>query len=100
MRVFESICEIVFDEESVRPLDLEARLDALAGPMHTGWRTSLIDFFRLLGIDPSYALRRELAGEFGFARYQGRRSENILLLKAVMRELAQRGAKVPVGLLD
>lgn len=81
-------------------VDIEARLDEIAGCRFGGWRTSLIDLLRSLDIDPSYANRCDLANELGLARYQGTRDENMWILKAIMHELVRLGARVPVTLRD
>lgn len=100
MSVFGAIKDCIFAGEDDGPVDVEAAMAGLAGSSQHSWRSSLIDFFRALGIDPSYATRRELALEMGLARYQGTRDENLWLLKAVMTELASNGARVPAGMLD
>jgi hypothetical protein len=100
MSVLANIADRILAEQCSGSIDVEATLDGLAGNARGGWRTSLIDLFRALDLDPSYANRRELANELGLLRYQGTRDENLWLLKAVMHELARLGARVPVTLLD
>lgn len=65
------------------------------------WRKSIVDLLKLLDIDSSLASRKELATELG---YTGDTSDsatmNIWLHKAVMKELAENGGKVPDELKD
>ncbi len=100
MGVLATIANKIIGGQHHGTVDIEDRLDTIAGSRHGGWRTSLIDLLRALDIDPSYANRRELAAELGLVRYQGTRDENLWILKAIMRELARLGARVPVTLLD
>lgn len=100
MGVLVTIAEKLLGDRDDGTVDIEERLDAIAGTINRGWRTSLIDLFRALEIDPSYANRRELAAELGLSRYQGTRDENLWMLKAIMHELAKKGARVPLNLLD
>lgn len=84
----------------VSEVDVEARLSAMAGADGLNWRSSIVDLFKLLGLDPSYANRKELAGELGRADYEGSADDNIWLHKATMREIAKNGGKVPAGMID
>jgi hypothetical protein len=81
-------------------VDVEAQLSAMAGADDLNWRTSIVDLFKLLGIDSSYENRKELAQELGRTDYSGTAEDNIWLLKATMRELAANGGKVPADMLD
>ena len=65
------------------------------------WRTSIVDLMKLVGIDSSLANREELAKELGYAgELNGSAEMNIWLHKAVMRELAANGGRVPADLTD
>ena len=65
------------------------------------WKTSIVDLMKLLDLDPSLANRKELADELGYTGAKDGSAEmNIWLHKAVMRELAKNGGKVPAGLAD
>ena len=85
---------------AISEVDVEARLSGMAGADKLNWRTSIVDLFKLLGLDPSYANRKELAGELGRADYEGGADDNIWLLKATMGEIAKNGGKVPADMLD
>ncbi|ALH81919.1 DUF3597 domain-containing protein [Sphingopyxis macrogoltabida] len=87
----------------ISEVDVEAILSAEAAnagqPLN--WRTSIVDLMKLLGIDPSLDNRKELAKELGYTgELNGSAEMNIWLHKAVMRELAANGGRVPADLTD
>lgn len=80
---------------AISEVDVEARLDAMAGTDNLNWRTSIVDLMKLIGVDSSYANRKELAEELGNTSYSGSAEDNILLHRQTMQELAKNGGKVP-----
>ena len=65
------------------------------------WRTSIVDLMKMLGMESSLQERKDLAMELGYTgELEGSAEMNIWLHKAVMRELAKNGGKVPAELLD
>lgn len=80
---------------AISEVDVEARLDAMAGADNLNWRTSIVDLMKLIGVDSSYANRKELAEELGNTSYSGSAEDNILLHRQTMQELAKNGGKVP-----
>ena len=87
----------------ISEVDVEAILSAEAAKsgQPLNWRTSIVDLMKLLGIDSSLANRKELAQELGYTgALDGSAEMNIWLHKAVMRELAANGGKVPADLTD
>ncbi|MDO9367162.1 MAG: DUF3597 domain-containing protein [Sphingopyxis sp.] len=83
------------------PVDVDAILTAQAEGKNLNWRTSIVDLLKLVGIDPSLENRKELATELGYTgALDGSAEMNIWLHKAVMRELAANGGKVPADLTD
>lgn len=89
--------------QPVSVVDVEENLSRQAAtsgePLN--WRTSIVDLMKLLGIDPSLENRKELAQELGYTgELNGSAEMNIWLHKAVMRELAANGGKVPSDLTD
>jgi len=85
------------------PVDVDAILTAEAAKARQdlNWRTSIVDLMKLLGLDSSLADRKELAQELGYTGdLDGSAEMNIWLHKAVMRELAANGGKVPADLTD
>jgi len=86
--------------KAIDEVDVEAKLDGMAGADKLNWRTSIVDLMKLVGLDPSYANRKELATELGDNDYSGKAEENIWLHKQVMGKLAAHGGKVPPSLRD
>ena len=87
----------------ISDVDVDAILSAEAAKagQDLNWRTSIVDLMKLLDIDPSLANRKELATELGYTgALDGSAEMNIWLHKAVMRELAANGGKVPADLTD
>lgn len=88
---------------AISEVDVVANLEAIAAGKGTdlNWRTSIVDLMKLLGIDSSLSNREELAKELGYTGALGGSAEmNMWLHKAVMRELAKNGGKVPAELTD
>jgi len=88
---------------AITEVDVIANLEALQAQKGTdlNWRSSIVDLMKLLDIDSSLSNREELAKELGYTGTLGGSAEmNIWLHKAVMRELAKNGGKVPAELTD
>ena len=65
------------------------------------WRTSIVDLMKMVGMDASLQERKDLAMELGYTgELEGSAEMNVWLHKAVMRELAANGGKVPAELTD
>ena len=78
---------------------LREKAEAQGGNLN--WRTSIVDLMKLLNIDSSLENRKELAQELGYSgELNGSAEMNMWLHKAVMRELAEHGGKVPSELTD
>ena len=86
--------------QAISEVDVEAQLDAMPGADKLNWRSSIVDLMKLVGLDASYAERKELAHELGDTDYSGTAEENIWLHKQVMTKLAQNGGRVPADLRD
>ncbi len=87
----------------ISEVDVIANLEAIAQEQGAklNWKSSIVDLMKLLGIDSSLQNREELAKELGYTGALGGSAEmNIWLHKAVMRELAKNGGKVPAELTD
>ena len=84
-------------------MDVSVVLDGLAGATKEklGWRRSIVDLMKLVGIDSSLSARKELARELG---YTGDTADsatmNVWLHREVIRQLAANGGQVPEDLLD
>ena len=89
---------------TMEQVDVEQVLTGLQqekGNPDLNWRTSIVDLMKLLGIDSSLDNRKELATELGYTGDKDGSAEmNIWLHKAVMKELAKNGGKVPANLTD
>ena len=88
---------------AAEPVDVEAVLEAMAREKggQSDWRRSIVDLLKLLDLDSSLDARKELAAELEVsAGAHGSAEQNIALHRAVMRELAANGGKVPDELRD
>lgn len=85
--------------EPISEAEMEARIAAMPDADKYNWKTSIVDLMKLVGIDPSFANRKELAGELGMEGYEGTAEQNIALHHAVMNLLALEGGKVG-GILE
>lgn len=84
-------------------VDVEAVLTQLAAAKGGGgnWQSSIVDLLKLLDLDSSLDARKELAQELNVhAGADGSAEQNIALHKAVMRQLAANGGKVPASMRD
>jgi hypothetical protein len=85
-------------------VDVVAQLEKLAAanPQKLNWKTSIVDLLKLLGIDSSYAARKELATELDCpASLMGDSAQmNMWLHKTVLKKIADNGGNVPKELLD
>jgi hypothetical protein len=86
---------------AISAVDVAALLDGMPGAKALNWRTSIVDLMKLLGLDSSFAARKQLAGEL---HYDGDTNDsakmNIWLHRQVMNKLAANGGKVPADLID
>ena len=91
-------------QPQTQEVDVEQVLGQIArekGNPDLNYRTSIVDLLRLLGIDSSLDNRKELATELGYTgEKDGSAEMNIWLHKAVMKQLATHGGKVPASLTD
>lgn len=81
-----------------------AKLETLAG-VHgekLNWKVSIVDLLKLLGLDSSLAVRKELAAELGcpVEKMGDSAQMNVWLHKTVLKKLAENGGNIPVDLLD
>jgi Domain of unknown function (DUF3597) len=88
---------------AIEEVDVIAHLEEIdrTDGRNLNWRTSIVDLMKMLGMDASLQERKDLAMELGYTgELEGSAEMNIWLHKAVMRELAKNGGKVPAELLD
>lgn len=79
---------------------MEGRIASMPGAERLEWRTSIVDLMTLVGVDPSFANRKELADELGLEGYSGTAEQNIALHHAVVNMLAAEGGAMPQMLRD
>jgi hypothetical protein len=88
----------------VSVVDVEAHMESLASKVShpVNWRESIVDLLSLLGIDNSYAARKELAVELGCPPelMDDSAKMNMWLHKTVLARIAANGGTVPQNLLD
>jgi hypothetical protein len=88
---------------AISAVDVVAKLEALAkaNPEKLNWKVSIVDLLKLLGLDSSLAVRKELATELGCpADKMGDSAQmNIWLHKTVLQKLAENGGNIPAELL-
>jgi 3-oxoacyl-ACP reductase-like protein len=85
------------------PVDIEAVLNEknAKSAQKLNWQTSIVDLMKLVGMDSSFANRKQLATELGYTGDSNdSASMNIWLHKEVMKQLAASGGKVPASLLS
>lgn len=83
-------------------VNLTTELDKLAEGKGLEWRSSVVDFLKLIGANSSRANRDALAKELGVdARFKsGSAEKNEALRKALFKKVAENGGKIPGSLLD
>jgi len=84
-------------------VDVTAILNDLAqkNPEKLDWKRSIVDLMKLVGMDSSFAARKQLAAELHYTGDPNdSASMNIWLHKEVLRKLAENGGKVPQELLN
>ena len=81
-----------------------AKLEGLAASHaeKLNWKLSIVDLLKLLGLESSFAARKELATELGCpAQKMGDSAQmNMWLHKTVLQKLAENGGNIPKELLD
>jgi hypothetical protein len=89
---------------AITVVDVMAKLEDLAAsnPQKLNWKVSIVDLLKLLGLDSSFAARKELAIELGCPKEKMSDSAqmNMWLHKTVLQKLAQNGGNIPRELLD
>lgn len=88
---------------AISAVDVVAKLESLASAHaeKLNWKVSIVDLLKLLGLDSSLAVRKELATELGCpAEKMGDSAQmNIWLHKTVLQKLAENGGNIPAELL-
>jgi hypothetical protein len=101
-KILAKIKGLVPGANTISDVNLTAELDKLAGGKGLEWRTSVVDFLKLIGADSSRENRDALAKELGVdASFEsGSAEKNEALRKALFKKIAENGGKIPGSLLD
>ena len=90
--------------KTIPVVDVEAKLQVLAAanPQELSWRVSIVDLLKLLGLESSLAVRKDLAVELGCPEdlMADSAKMNMWLHKTVLRKIAENGGNLPQDLLD
>jgi hypothetical protein len=85
------------------PVDVVGQLESLAAknPEKLNWRVSIVDLMKLLGLDSSFAARKQLATELNCPadKMADSAQMNMWLHQQVLQKLAANGGNVPPDLL-
>jgi len=88
---------------AISAVDVVAKLEGLAAANaeKLNWKTSIVDLMKLLGLDSSLAVRKELAAELDCPadKMADSAQMNMWLHKAVLQKLAENGGNIPAELL-
>ena len=88
---------------AISVVDVVGQLEALAAknPEKLNWRVSIVDLMKLVGLDSSFAARKQLATELGCPadKMADSAQMNMWLHQTVLQKLAANGGNVPRELL-
>lgn len=89
---------------AISAVDVVAKLEKLAQAHaeQLNWKSSIVDLMKVLGLDSSLAMRKELATELGCPaeKMSDSAQMNVWLHKTVLQKLAENGGNIPANLLD
>ncbi len=88
---------------AISQFDVVAKLEGLAASNteKLNWKTSIVDLMKVVGLDSSLDVRKQLAKELGCpAEAMGDSAQmNVWLHKAVLQKLAENGGNIPQDML-
>ena len=88
---------------AISEVDVVAQLEerAAANPQKLNWRVSIVDLLKLLELDSSFAVRKELAAELNCPAelMDDSAQMNTWLHKTVLTKIAENGGNIPQDLL-
>lgn len=101
-KILAKVKGLVPGANSISDVNLAAELDKMAGGKGLEWRTSVVDFLKLIGANSSKANRDALAKELGVddSLKSGSAEKNEALRKALFKKIAASGGKIPASVLD
>lgn len=99
-RILEAVRNL-FPGQAMADVDLATKLDELAFGTGLNWRSSVVDFLKLLNMDFSRKGRIALADELGVTEgTPGSATRNEALRTVLFKKIAENGGNVPVSLTD
>ncbi len=101
-KILGKIKGLVPGANTLSDVNLTVELDKLAQGKGLEWKTSVVDFLKLIGANSSRANRDALATELGVdpSFKSGSAEKNEALRKALFKKIAQNGGNIPASLLD
>ena len=101
-KILAKVKGLVPGANTISDVNLTAELDKLAGGKGLEWKTSVVDFLKLIGADSSRDNRDALAKELGVdASFKsGSAEKNEALRKALFKKIAANGGNIPASVLD
>jgi len=101
-KILAKVKGLVPGANTVSDVDLGVELDKPAKGGGLQWRTSVVDFLKLIGADSSKENRDALATELGVdaGLKSGSAEKNEALRKSLFRKIADNGGKIPASVLD
>jgi hypothetical protein len=97
-KILDKIKEL-FGGKALSDVNLTAELEKKAEGAGLNWKSSVVDFLKLLGIDSSRENRDALAAELGVSQElkSGSAAKNEALRVAVFVKLAENGGNIAFG---
>ena len=101
-KILAKVKGLVPGANAVSDVNLTVELDKLANGKGLEWKTSVVDFLKLIGANSSRENRDALATELGIdaSLKSGSAEKNEALRKALFKKVAANGGKIPASLLD
>ncbi|MEY2820428.1 MAG: hypothetical protein RL275_3891 [Chloroflexota bacterium] len=101
-KIFDKVKSLVPGATTLSDVNLVVELDKLAKGKGLNWKTSVVDFLKLIGANSSRENRDALATELGVdpSLESGSAQKNETLRKLLFKKIAENGGKIPASLLD
>lgn len=101
-KILAKVKGLVPGANTVSDVNLTAELDKLAKGSGLEWKTSVVDFLKLIGANSSRENRDALATELGVdaSLESGSGAKNEAIRKALFKKIAANGGNIPASLLD
>jgi hypothetical protein len=101
-KILGKVKSLVPGANALSDVNLTVELDKLARGRGLEWKTSVVDFLKLIGADSSRENRDALATELGVdaSLKSGSAEKNEALRKALFKKIAANGGKIPASIID